>query len=118
MEKSSLQPLARVRAEWAIPQQLEALADALTGAGPALAFGESSFNEVPQGCALVLPTSGSSGAPKSVALTSGAVIASAKASHSFLHAEPELTTRRLVCSSTATWRWTEFEPRTDDVFGS
>jgi len=44
MEKSSLQPLARVRAEWAIPQQLEALADALTGAGPALAFGESSFN--------------------------------------------------------------------------
>ena len=88
MEKSSLQPLVAVRAEWAIPQQLEALADALSGVGPALAFGESSYNEVPQGCALVLPTSGSSGAPKSVALTAGAVIASAKASHSFLHAEP------------------------------
>jgi len=78
MEKSSLQPLVRVRAEWAIPQQLEALADALSGAGPALAFGESAFSQVPQGCALVLPTSGSSGVPKSVALSSAAVIASAK----------------------------------------
>ena len=88
MEKSSLQPLVSVRAEWAIPQQLEALADALSGVGPALAFGESTFTEVPHGCALVLPTSGSSGVPKSVALSSAAVIASAKASHAFLGAQP------------------------------
>ena len=86
MDESSLQPLVSVRAEWSIPQQLEALSHALHGSGPALAFGATTVTYVSGGCAVVLPTSGSSGQPKAVALSANALIASARASHTFLGA--------------------------------
>lgn len=86
MENSSLQPLMSVPAEWAIAQQLEVLRDLLYGGGPALAFGATTFTSVPTGCAVVLPTSGSSGAPKSVALSASALLSSADASHDYLGA--------------------------------
>jgi O-succinylbenzoic acid--CoA ligase len=86
MDKSSLQPLVSVRPEWSIPQQRDALAAAIEGNGPALSFGESTFTSVPEKCTVVVPTSGSGGKPKSVALTSSALIASATASHKYLSA--------------------------------
>ena len=86
MDKSSLRPLVSVRPEWSIPQQRDALAAAIEGDGPALSFGESTFTAVPEDCAIVVPTSGSSGTPKSVALSASALMASASASHKYLSA--------------------------------
>jgi o-succinylbenzoate---CoA ligase len=87
MDKSSRRELLHVGEQWSIPQKLEALYAALRNQGPALAFGETAFDEVPVACAVVIPTSGSTGHPKSVALSASALIASARASHSFLGAE-------------------------------
>jgi O-succinylbenzoic acid--CoA ligase len=87
MDKSSRRELLHVGSEWSIPQKIEALFAALSHDGPALAFGQSSFHEVPAECAVVVPTSGSTGTPKSVALTSTALISSARASHSYLNAQ-------------------------------
>jgi O-succinylbenzoic acid--CoA ligase len=78
--------LTLVSAEWEIPQVREALVAALDGSGPALAFGQTDRTEVPVDCAVVIPTSGSTGEPKEVALTASALLASAQSSHSFLQA--------------------------------
>ena len=73
--------------EWSIPQVAEALFRALSGAGPALAFAPISTSSVSPEIAVIIPTSGSTGAPKEVALSSAALIASARASHKFLEAK-------------------------------
>lgn len=64
-----------------------ALERALQGEGPALAFGPSNFDSVPSDIAVVIPTSGSTGVAKEVALSANALLASAKASHHFLGAK-------------------------------
>ncbi|MEN9324947.1 MAG: hypothetical protein RL414_701 [Actinomycetota bacterium] len=79
--------LTLVSAEWEIPQVMEALSAALDGSGPALAFGQTQRTEVPAECAVVIPTSGSTGEPKEVALSAAALRASARASHVFLGAK-------------------------------
>ena len=86
MVKSSRRELVRVGEQWSIPQKIEALHSALVNKGPALSFGESSFPDVPAACAVVVPTSGSTGSPRSVALSATSLIASARASHTFLGA--------------------------------
>ncbi|GAA5153005.1 o-succinylbenzoate--CoA ligase [Microbacterium pseudoresistens] len=61
---------------------LAGLRGAVHGAGPALALGEPAHplpDEVPAGTALVITTSGSTGVPKSVALSRAALTASALA---------------------------------------
>ncbi len=90
MENSSQadsRELLHITPEWAIPQVVEALKAALDGTGPALTFGESSRTLVPAQCAIVIPTSGSTGEPKDVALTADALRRSVKASHQFLGAQ-------------------------------
>lgn len=86
MDISSRRPLVGVRAQWPITQQMDALSQALNGDGPALAFSQSPFHEVVPECALVLTTSGSTGNPKSVALSAHSVKASADAAHTYLGA--------------------------------
>jgi len=81
--------LLQVPSAWSIPQLVQALSLALNGDGPALAFGASQFHTVDSSVAVVIPTSGSTGAPKEVALTAPALLASASASHLFLQAQPE-----------------------------
>lgn len=59
---------------------LRALRGAVLGAGPAVALGgEDPSGEVPAGTAVVVTTSGSTGVPKSVAISRNALIASAYA---------------------------------------
>jgi o-succinylbenzoate---CoA ligase len=73
--------------EWSIPQVAEALYRALSGEGPALAFAPVSTTTVAADIAVIIPTSGSTGAPKEVALSASALIASARASHKYLEAQ-------------------------------
>jgi O-succinylbenzoic acid--CoA ligase len=65
---------------------MDELARALSGIGPALAFGPTSSTTVPDSIAIVVATSGSTGKPKEVALSASAILASAKASHEFIDA--------------------------------
>ena len=81
--------LLQLPSSWSIPQIMQALSLALSGEGPALAFGPSQFHTVDSEVAVVIPTSGSTGAPKEVALTAPSLLASASASHLFLQAQPE-----------------------------
>ncbi|CAB4594034.1 MAG: AMP-binding protein [Actinobacteria bacterium] len=80
--------VASISPEWSIPQVADALSRALAGDGPALAAAPISQQSVPAEISVVVPTSGSTGAPKEVAFTSAALLASARAAHKFLGAEP------------------------------
>ena len=73
--------------EWPIAQVQLALAAALDGSGPALAFGPTRHTHVPAEIAVVIPTSGSTGDAKEVALTAAAIMASAHAAHQYLGAQ-------------------------------
>jgi O-succinylbenzoic acid--CoA ligase len=64
-----------------------ALKAALEGSGPALTFGYTDRQSVPAECAIVIPTSGSTGVPKDVALPASALQASARAAHEYLSAQ-------------------------------
>ena len=88
MVNTSPRELLEVPSTWSIPRIQEALHSALQGAGPALAFAPSRFTSVHAEVAVVIPTSGSTGNPKEVALTATAIRASAAASHQFLGAVP------------------------------
>lgn len=87
MVNKSPRELLEVPTEWSITQTMAALARALEGSGPALSFGPSNFRTVGSDVAIVIPTSGSSGNPKEVALTAQALYASSSAAHQYLQAE-------------------------------
>ena len=74
--------------EWEMPHLADALAAALAGTGPALAFAPISRSAVADDIAVVIPTSGSTGAAKEVAYTAAALRASAGSAHAFLEAQP------------------------------
>ena len=80
--------LIPIQAEWSIPQLQENLAVALEGSGPALTTATLRVKQVPNEIALVVSTSGTTGAPKAVAISSAALIASTNASHKYLGATP------------------------------
>ena len=84
MVNKSPRELLEVPAAWSITQVMASLSAALDGNGPALAFGPSEFTTVESEIAVVIPTSGSSGPPKEVALSATALLASAKTAHKFL----------------------------------
>jgi O-succinylbenzoic acid--CoA ligase len=63
------------------------LAKALASDGPALSFGPTSLTHISEKISVVVSTTGSSGVSKSVGLSSSALLASARASNKFLHAE-------------------------------
>ncbi len=88
MVKTSPRELVSVPPEWSITQLMRVLKAALDGDGPALAFGPSKFQQVNPDIAVVIPTSGSTGAPKEVALSAMALRASARAAHQFIGAKP------------------------------
>jgi O-succinylbenzoic acid--CoA ligase len=67
------------------------LAKALAHQGPALNFTDVEITEVDAQICLIVATTGSSGAKKSVALTAATLLASTKASLEFLHARPGQT---------------------------
>ncbi len=69
-----------------IPEVMAAIARALVGDGPALGFGEIASTCVPARVAIVVGTSGSTGARKEVGLSATALLSSAKASNAFLGA--------------------------------
>jgi O-succinylbenzoic acid--CoA ligase len=87
MPKSLPRELVQVQQEWPIAQVTQGLRMALDGQGPALAFGPITHSHVAKNIAVVIPTSGSTGIPKEVALTSKALFASAKAAHKYLKAK-------------------------------
>ena len=87
MVNTSPRELLEVPPSWSIPHIQEALHSALEGDGPALSFAPSQFSSVAEGVALVIPTSGSSGKAKEVALSANAIRASAAAAHKFLGAQ-------------------------------
>lgn len=66
----------------------EALLYALSGDGPAIATTPISQSTVPRKVALALSTTGSTGRPKEIFLTTKALIASARSAHRFLDARP------------------------------
>ncbi len=66
---------------------MDDLSKALSGIGPALAFCKSKSALVPEPISIVVATSGSNGPPKEVALTSNALLYSARASNKFLNAK-------------------------------
>ena len=87
MEHSSQRELACL-AERPIPQLMVDLAQALVGTGPALGFGSTALSHVPSRVAVVIATSGTTGAIKEVGITAKALLSSAKASNEFLDAKP------------------------------
>jgi O-succinylbenzoic acid--CoA ligase len=87
MDNSSQRRILRVSPAWEIPHLVGEIAAALVGDGPTLGFGEISSAHAPDSAAVVIGTSGSTGATKEVALTSGALISSARASNKYLGAK-------------------------------
>ena len=88
MVNKSPRKLLEIPSSWSIPHIQEALKSSLQGDGPALAFGSSKFKSVDPSICVVIPTSGSTGSPKEVALSARALRASALASNEFLGAKP------------------------------
>ena len=91
MDTSAKRGVQHVTAEWQMPQIIDALAKALAGQGPALRFAErknSSLSSVPEDVAVIIATSGTTGAVKEVGLSARALLASAKAANDYLGAKP------------------------------
>ena len=89
MEKTSQQGLRPLIAcsELGLPEMMVNVARALSGSGPALGFGMIRSTHVPEEIAFVTTTTGSSGIPKEVGLTTSALLSSARASHTYLGAD-------------------------------
>jgi len=79
--------LRAIESSWSTPQLLDALLLALKGDGPALSTSKIFVAGVDPKIALVVTTSGSTGAPKSVALAAKSLIANARATHKYLGAK-------------------------------
>ncbi len=88
MGETEKRELLTISPEWSIPQLQEKIADAITGDGPALSTSDSEFKFVEPEISLVVETSGSTGEPKLVAISTAALIASTNAAHKYLGATP------------------------------
>jgi O-succinylbenzoic acid--CoA ligase len=88
MEQSSHQREVRlVDPAWSLSELMARLAKALLSDGPALALAPVSREAVSSQISLVVNTTGSSGKTKEVGLTATSLLASAKASNTFIGAE-------------------------------
>ncbi|MFM8693997.1 MAG: AMP-binding protein, partial [Actinomycetota bacterium] len=87
MELAVKREVQIIEPAWSMPHFLEKLLLALKD-GPALSTAALGVDEVDPKVALIVKTSGSTGNPKSVLLTSQSLIASARASHQYLSASP------------------------------
>jgi O-succinylbenzoic acid--CoA ligase len=86
MESTVKREVRTIDSSWSTPQFLEAMLHALKGDGPALSTTDLGTTQIDTKIALVLTTSGSTGDPKSVALSANSLISNAKATHKFLGA--------------------------------
>lgn len=88
MEQRSYQREVRtVDPAWNLGELMARIAKALVSDGPALSLRETSTRSVPTKTALVVTTTGSTGAPKEVELSALALLSSARASNKFLGAQ-------------------------------
>ena len=89
--------LRAIESSWSTPQLLDALLLALKGDGPALSTSKIFVTGVDPTIALVVSTSGSTGAAKNVAISSRSLIANARATHKFLEEQKHFTQGCRVC---------------------
>ena len=87
MDISSQRKILRVSPACETPQLARDITAALAGNGPTLGFGEVSSEFGPSQAAVVIGTSGTTGAPKEIFLSSHALVASARASNAFVGAK-------------------------------
>jgi o-succinylbenzoate---CoA ligase len=88
MEETEKRDLISITPEWSIPQLQEKIADAITGDGPALSTTPTQYKNLSADTCLIVNTSGSTGEPNSVAISTTALIASTNAAHKYLGAVP------------------------------
>ena len=86
MDTKSQREVRLIDGAWSITQIMGSLAKALVSDGPALGFGAVTSSSVDSRVAIVVATSGSTGANKEITLSSSALLASAKAANKFLAA--------------------------------
>ena len=87
MDTSSQRKILRVSPACETPLLARDITAALAGNGPTLGFGEVSSEFGPSQAAVVIGTSGTTGAPKEIFLSSHALVASARASNAFVGAK-------------------------------
>jgi O-succinylbenzoic acid--CoA ligase len=88
MDNSSQRKILRVSPACETPQLARDITAALAGNGPTLGFGQVASELASTRAAIVIGTSGTTGSPKEISLSSRALLASARASNKFLGAKP------------------------------
>ena len=86
MDTKSQRKVSPIDGAWSTTQIMAHLAKALVSDGPALGFGAVTSTEVESKTAVLVTSTGSTGANKEIALTASAVLASAKAANKYLDA--------------------------------
>lgn len=86
MDTKSQRLVSPIDGAWSTTQIMASLAKALVSDGPALGFGAVTSTEVEAKTAVLVTSTGSTGANKEISLSAGALLASAKASNKFLNA--------------------------------
>ena len=87
MDTKSQRIVSPIDGAWSTTQIMASLAKALVSDGPALGFGSVTSTQVEAKTAVVVTSTGSSGANKEIALSAGALLASAKGANKFLNAK-------------------------------
>lgn len=87
MDTKSQRKVSPIDGAWSTTQIMANLAKALVSDGPALGFGPVTSKEVESKIAVLVTSTGSTGVNKEIALTAGAVLASAKAANKYLNAQ-------------------------------
>ena len=88
MEQTSQREIRAIDPTWSLAELMARLAKALVSDGPAIALGSVSVEKAPQRVALIVNTSGSTGAAKEVGLSASALLESAKSANKFVGAKP------------------------------
>ena len=86
MDTKSQRIVSPIDGAWSTTQIMATLAKALVSDGPALGFGAVTSTEVEAKTAVVVTSTGSTGANKEISLSAGALLASAKAANKYLGA--------------------------------
>lgn len=87
MDTESQRKVQPVPSAWSITQIMTNLARALAADGPALGFGAATNAPVAAKISVVVTTTGSTGTVKDIQLSTGALLASAKAANKYLSAQ-------------------------------
>jgi o-succinylbenzoate---CoA ligase len=86
MDTKSQRLLSPIDRAWSTTQIMASLAKALAADGPALGFGAVTSTQVEAKVAVLVTSTGSTGANKEISLSAGALLASAKAANKYLNA--------------------------------